>query len=282
MATPHDVQSIGPGAAGTTAAESASAKAPTSDQLRLLAAQFEALLMGQMLKQMQSSMWGDDEEADAGFAKGPLADAMYSELSLALSRSGGLGMAESMLAPLLRQSGGVGEGIGGSIADRLSPDALEAAGLPPSVSPGLSPFVPAGVPLASPTSLGQVTSSFGWRQDPFAKALKFHKGTDIAMPAGQEVPSAQSGKVTFAGEQSGYGFTVVVEHEPGLSTRYAHLSAIDVSVGDAVLLGQTIGKSGASGRATGPHLHFEVIDDGRPIDPEEGLARLGTSLQRND
>ncbi len=78
-------------------------------------------------------------------------------------------------------------------------------------------------------SLGPTTSAFGWRQDPFNGAMKFHKGTDIAMPVGQEVPVARAGQVTFAGEQSGYGMTVVVGHGPGLSTRYAHLSEILVA-----------------------------------------------------
>lgn len=281
MATPNDIQSLALGSADATQAGAAATKAPTPDQLRLLAAQFEALLMGQMLKQMQTSMWGDDEDGDVGFAKGPLADAMYSELSLALSRAGGLGLAESMVAPLLRQTTDGGEAAAGSVFDGVGPAALDSSGLP-LTAPALSPLVPAGLPVASPTALGPISSSFGWRQDPFAKALKFHKGTDIAMPAGQDVPVAQSGTVSFAGEQSGYGLTVVVEHEPGLSTRYAHLSALDVRAGDSVALGQTIGKSGASGRATGPHLHFEVIEAGRPIDPGEGLARLGTSLQRFD
>jgi murein DD-endopeptidase MepM/ murein hydrolase activator NlpD len=143
-----------------------------------------------------------------------------------------------------------------------------------SLEPGTS-----GFSLASPASLGRATSGFGWRQDPFTSATRFHRGTDIAMPVGQDVPVAQAGKVTFAGEQAGYGLTVLVEHGSGLSTRYAHLSQTLVTAGDQVTLGQTIGKSGATGRATGPHLHFEVLAQGSPIDPSIGLARLGTSVQ---
>jgi murein DD-endopeptidase MepM/ murein hydrolase activator NlpD len=195
-----------------------------------------------------------------------------------------------MLAPQLRQAGAAA-GIDTSAVGTPGRDAFEA----PAIAMPALPVVPAvAVPVVSaltapvtsevvsPVRLGPVSSAYGWRQDPFGKAMKFHKGTDIAMPAGQDVPVAQSGRVAFAGEQSGYGLTVVVEHEPGLSTRYAHLSAVDVAAGDAVILGQTIGKSGASGRATGPHLHFEVIDEGRPVDPALGLARLGTSLQAVD
>lgn len=246
----------------------------TPEQLKMLAAQFEAMLMGQMLKQMQSSMFGDDDDADAGFAKGPLADAMYSELSQALSRAGGVGLGDSMLAPLLRQAEQMG------IATDASSDAM-AMPMPMVTTPGVA--LPAPSSFSTPAfSLGKVSSAFGWRSDPLNGAMKFHKGMDIAMPVGQEVPVAQAGRVTFAGEQSGYGLTVMVEHRPGLVTRYAHLSELGVAAGDAVADGQTIGKSGASGRVTGAHLHFEVLEDGQPVDPTDRLARLGTAVQGTD
>jgi murein DD-endopeptidase MepM/ murein hydrolase activator NlpD len=78
--------------------------------------------------------------------------------------------------------------------------------------------------------------------------------------------------VTFAGELSGYGLTVVVEHSDGRATRYAHLSGIDVQVGQEVGAGEVIARSGASGRATGPHLHVEVIDGGKAVNPAEILG----------
>jgi murein DD-endopeptidase MepM/ murein hydrolase activator NlpD len=88
------------------------------------------------------------------------------------------------------------------------------------------------------------------------------------------VPVAAAGRVVRAATQGGYGLTVVVEHAPGLQTRYAHLSASLVRVGDEVTAGQPIGRAGRSGRATGPHLHFEVIQDGQRIDPELAAARF--------
>lgn len=252
---PSAIRPLNPAGAG-------SAQAPTSpEQLKALAAQFEAMLMSQMLQQMQSSMF-DDKDTDTGFAKGPLADAMYSELSLALSRAGGVGVAESMMGSLLRdtqtstvETGSIGE---------LSPSSFSLA------APDLS-----GRALDPTTFGGPISSEFGWRRDPLNGAMKFHKGTDIAMPVGRDVPVARAGEVSFAGEQQGYGMTVVVDHGPGLSTRYAHLSEISVVPGEQLAEGQTLGKSGATGRVSGPHLHFEVLEEGRPVDPAVSMARLG-------
>jgi murein DD-endopeptidase MepM/ murein hydrolase activator NlpD len=98
-------------------------------------------------------------------------------------------------------------------------------------------------------------------------ATKFHNGIDLAMPVGDDVPAARAGEVISAGELPGYGKTVVVKHDDTTSTRYAHLSTILVTPGDMVAAGQTIARSGASGKATGPHLHFEVLRDGRSVDP---------------
>ena len=200
------------------------------ERLRALAAQFESLLLSQMLKEMRASMF--DDEGETGLGSGPLADTLFSELSLALSRTGGIGLADSVLNPLVRQT---------------------------------------GLGQATPTVAGPVTSGYGWRQDPIDGGRKFHKGIDIALPVGQDVPAVQGGRVSFAGEQSGYGLTVVVDHADGRATRYAHLSGIDVQVGQEVDAGQRIARSGASGRATGPHLHVEVIEAGRTVNPAEML-----------
>ena len=116
--------------------------------------------------------------------------------------------------------------------------------------------------MASP-----VSSKFGWRQDPFTGAAQFHNGVDIAVAYGQDVKAAASGTVAFAGVQNGYGNTVVIDHQGGRQTRYAHLSQEFVRAGDSVTEGQVLGKSGNSGRSTGPHLHFEMLVNGRPVDP---------------
>lgn len=266
----HDLTAIA-GTTETGAIDAQKPRAPSPGQLKVLAAEFEAMLMSQMLKQMQSAMFGDDDDDSSGFATGPLGDALYTDLAGALSRAGGFGFADSMLASLMRQTMPVEtEALG------------EIGGAKPLVDLPLEDLTPAPFGLASPIALGPISSAFGWRQDPLGKTMKFHEGTDIRMPIGQDVPVAQAGRVTFAGEQGGYGLTVTVEHGAGVATRYAHLSSVDVAVGESVALGQTIGKSGASGRVTGPHLHFEVLEGGTPVDPALGLARLGTSVKKTE
>jgi murein DD-endopeptidase MepM/ murein hydrolase activator NlpD len=116
---------------------------------------------------------------------------------------------------------------------------------------------------------GEVTSAFGWRRDPFTNRMKFHQGVDLRAAYGQEVQAASKGIVVFSGDQGGYGTSVVVEHADGTRTRYAHLSATLVRKGDQVGAGEPVGRAGRSGRATGTHLHFEVIGrDGRRMEPQ--------------
>jgi murein DD-endopeptidase MepM/ murein hydrolase activator NlpD len=90
---------------------------------------------------------------------------------------------------------------------------------------------------------------------------------DLRAAYGEPIGAADGGTVVFAGEQRGYGQTVVVEHAGGVRTRYAHLSSLMTEAGADVKAGEAIGRAGRSGRATGTHLHFEVTQDGRPIDP---------------
>ncbi len=122
------------------------------------------------------------------------------------------------------------------------------------------------LPKAWP-ALGYISSWYGGRPDPFSGGREFHTGIDISAPTGTRVSSTGDGIVLFAGVQSGYGYTVIVSHGYGIATRYAHLSAMMVRVGQPVKMGDTIGLVGNTGRSTGPHLHYEVIVDGRPVNP---------------
>jgi len=108
---------------------------------------------------------------------------------------------------------------------------------------------------------GQISSPFGNRKD------GFHYGLDIACPIGRTIQAAESGKVDFVGWLQGYGRTVLLKHGNGIKTRYAHTSKILVNKGETVNKGQKIAEIGNSGRSTGPHLHFEIIIDGKPRDP---------------
>lgn len=120
-----------------------------------------------------------------------------------------------------------------------------------------------------------ITSGFGMRMHPIFKTLKFHSGIDIGAAQGVEVYSSDDGEVIFAGVNGGYGNLVKISHNNGLSTYYAHLSIINVAVGDNVKKGQLIGRVGSTGNSTGPHLHYEVRLNESPQDP---VAYLGLVL----
>ncbi|MDX6528101.1 MAG: hypothetical protein QOH41_391 [Blastocatellia bacterium] len=120
--------------------------------------------------------------------------------------------------------------------------------------------------------MGKLESGVGGRRNPFGgRGFEFHEGQDIDAARGTPVEVAASGRVTIAGWQRGYGNVVYVDHGAGLSTRYGHLSEIDVSVGQSVTRGQTIGLVGSTGRSTGPHLHYEVRINNQPVDPRPYL-----------
>lgn len=122
------------------------------------------------------------------------------------------------------------------------------------------------------------TSPFGVRTDPFVGSKAFHSGLDLAASTGTGVLAAGAGRVSFAGKRSGYGILVEIDHGDGIVTRYGHLSGILVKVGDKVSTGDVIASSGSTGRSTGPHLHFEVRRDDKPVDPNAFL-NAGRSLQ---
>jgi murein DD-endopeptidase MepM/ murein hydrolase activator NlpD len=114
-------------------------------------------------------------------------------------------------------------------------------------------------------ALGWTSSGYGYRKDPFTDVLQFHRGVDIAAAAGSPVRAALDGKVTAVAEDPVLGLYVVVRHQIGFSTVYGHLQQALVRPGAAVARGQRIALVGSSGKATGPHLHFEVRKAGRPV-----------------
>jgi murein DD-endopeptidase MepM/ murein hydrolase activator NlpD len=123
------------------------------------------------------------------------------------------------------------------------------------------------VPGGRPVTQGWISSYFGKRTDPFNGRTAYHRGVDFAGPAGSQVVSVASGVVTYAKERFGYGKTVEINHGNGYVTRYAHNQKVLVGVGDTVQKGQAISLIGSTGRSTGPHLHFEVLKQGRAVDP---------------
>ncbi|HXG92355.1 MAG TPA: M23 family metallopeptidase [Blastocatellia bacterium] len=118
----------------------------------------------------------------------------------------------------------------------------------------------------------RVGSLFGYRRDPFTRRAKFHSGVDIKARWGDAVGASQAGVVQFVGWHNGYGNMVIVDHGGGVTTYYAHLSSFDVYEGDRVARGTIVGRAGSTGRATSPHLHYEVRIDGNPVNPFQTIA----------
>jgi murein DD-endopeptidase MepM/ murein hydrolase activator NlpD len=134
------------------------------------------------------------------------------------------------------------------------------------------------VPYRKPV-IGEVefTSGFGVRSDPFLGRPAMHTGLDFRAAMGDPVRATANGKVVSSGWSGGYGRMVEIDHGNGLSTRYGHLSEINVKVGDVIRIGQVIGAVGSTGRSTGPHLHYETRIDGDAVDPQKFL-RAGVRL----
>jgi murein DD-endopeptidase MepM/ murein hydrolase activator NlpD len=138
------------------------------------------------------------------------------------------------------------------------------------------------LPVSAPLQSFEVSSPFGVRGDPENGHSSFHTGIDLRAPYMSPVYATAPGVVTYAGYRDDYGKVVEIDHGNGLATRYAHLSRYTVSVGQQVAGHAQIGFLGSTGRATGPHVHYEVLVNGEPQDPEKflGLARLVSAVER--
>ena len=122
-------------------------------------------------------------------------------------------------------------------------------------------------PEGRPVAKGFISSYFGERADPFDGLETFHKGVDFAGTVGSPVTAVAAGVVTWAGERTGYGKLIEINHGDGFTTRYAHNERTLVTVGQTVKRGESVALMGSTGRSTGPHVHFEVLRNGRQVDP---------------
>jgi murein DD-endopeptidase MepM/ murein hydrolase activator NlpD len=129
------------------------------------------------------------------------------------------------------------------------------------------------VPSREPIANSYITSGFGGRADPIQGGSQFHKGIDFEADVGDPVLSVADGVVSFAGVRSGYGYVVEVDHGNGYVTRYAHNSRLTRKVGELIRAGQEIAKAGSTGRSTGAHVHFEVWENGRYVNPKKFLSQ---------
>ena len=233
-------------------------------QVARLAAEFESLLLSNIFRDMRSAgRWSDEDSTDT-LGAGAFGQTFDTELARTLSQAGGFGLSGFLQQALNRYGGGAPA----AAPPAAAPEAAIAA-------PPLAPARPvegeregggsADKGLQKPSA--SLTSAFGWRRDPLTGQSTFHRGVDLKAAEGDPVSATGSGSVVFSGRNGGYGNSVVIEHANGLQTRYAHLSAALVHVGDQVNEGQQIGRAGHTGRATGPHVHYEVLAQGRAVDP---------------
>ncbi|WP_054944665.1 peptidoglycan DD-metalloendopeptidase family protein [Novosphingobium sp. KN65.2] len=137
----------------------------------------------------------------------------------------------------------------------------------------------ASIPQVKPAKVAYVSSSYGYRSDPFTGGAAFHAGLDFPGPKGSPIYAAAKGKITFVGGRQGYGNCIEISHGNGLMTRYGHLSAFKAKVGQKVDAGTVIAAMGSTGRSTGSHLHFEVRVNGRPVNPRPFLE-AATNVQQ--
>jgi len=215
------------------------------------------------------------------------------QLAQRISESGGIGLANAIYHQLVRSAL---DGAGAEEDALPASSAIEKIVAPlPRASAGDSahpvkaashparaeapPKPSASVELQPPLE-GRISSTFGARRDPIDGSHRRHQGVDIAAPRGTPIRAAADGMVIFSGRQRGYGKTVVIEHADGTRTRYAHAERLFVKAGDQVSGQQEIAAVGSTGRATGPHLHFEVERDGKRLNPEAVLAKVSTLARR--
>jgi murein DD-endopeptidase MepM/ murein hydrolase activator NlpD len=240
------------------------------DGLQKAAQEFEAVFINYLLKVMRETI------EDSGLMEGGLGNATYTEmfdqeLSLSLARRGSLGISKLILQGVTKsEAEKSSEATGETSGEKLSSPSDKKS----PAEEGDHEISDIQLPIQAP-----ISSRFGFRSDPFTHRNRFHKGIDLAAPSGTSVKAPLSGTVLSAGFESGYGNSVVIQHPGGLKTRYAHLGAIAVKTGDSISSQQVLGSVGDTGRSTGPHLHFEVMRDGKTVDPLSGNETRVANLE---
>jgi murein DD-endopeptidase MepM/ murein hydrolase activator NlpD len=220
---------------------------PSPEKLRAVCQELESLFLYRLLQEMRATVPEGPLHGEGEDVYQSIAD---QQVAMALAKGGGMGLADM----LFKQLSG------------------EKLNLPRPVSPATGAeqyrrFEPATEETLRAPVRGQVTSGFGLREDPIDGSTRYHRGVDIAAPEGTPIRPAASGKVVFSGPRGGYGNLVIVEHEGGVQTCYGHCSKLLVAAGEEVTPGRSVALVGQTGRATGPHLHFEVRREGEAVNP---------------
>jgi murein DD-endopeptidase MepM/ murein hydrolase activator NlpD len=203
-----------------------------------VAEEFASLMLMEMLKAMRATLSEEGPDGQPSTGRSTYTSLADVEVTRALAKRDGIGLASFIERAL----------------EKVTKTPVHAE----------SPQVPV---------TGVVSSEFGVRSDPLDGDERFHAGVDIAAPAGSPVTTVAAGKVVFSGWANGYGNLIAIDHGNGVVTRYAHTQESLVTEGQHVVAGQEVARVGSSGRSTGPHLHFEVRQDGEPVDPRVFLSR---------
>ena len=242
----------------------AAAPAPPTDKaksVQLAAKKLEAFFLRTMLTEARPKGGG---ALDGGFAGDTFKQMLDEALADKMAAAGGIGMTQ-MFAKQLGKADEVAGPTAAPVGDAPRPAATNPID-------GFDAAAMAGAPHFILPVVGRASSGYGLRNDPIHGGMVNHPGFDLAAATGTEVAAAAGGTVVHAGPAGTYGNLVTLRHVNGFETRYAHLSAVDVKVGDRVEAGQDVGKVGTTGYSTGPHLHFEVRHDGETIDPAPFLS----------
>lgn len=235
------VRPLGPNSPAAPGAPDADAK-----QLQATARDLEGVFVGMMFEEMAKTV----EEADGLYPKTPGRDVYEGWFRTEIAQ---------------RWAKGGGAGLGDQIAKSLGADAPAPR--------------PVGPRFGSPAD-GPVSSTFGPRVHPVTGHRDFHEGVDLAVPVGSPVRSPFPGKVVAVAEDPHLGLAITVEHPGGYRSVYGHTEASLVKVGQSVAAGEVIGRSGQSGRVTGPHLHFALYHQGKAVDPSRWVSIRGPLTPR--
>jgi len=258
---------IGPSIGSSALADAQDAKSADAAKTGEAARNLEAYLWRQVLAEVTPDQKG---LLGGGFAGSTFQEMFQGAMADAIAASGGTGLAAELEKQMqtgvsAKQPIDSLKPVDGGIALHRSVGARGISAAYPS----------AGTALTVLPVQARRTSPFGHRPDPIDGTMDFHTGLDLGAHAGAAVKAAGGGKVVRASDAGGYGNLVIIDHGHGLETRYAHLQGFSVKVGDVVNAGDVVGQVGATGRVTGPHLHFEVRRDGQPVDPSGEINGLG-------
>ena len=239
---------------------------------REAAQQFETYMARILVREMRKTV---PDGLFSGPAMDMFSDLFDEELAERISNGGSLGLADALLRSM-PGSEDAAVGVSGRRAlraytgrEELGPlAALRARRGGEGHRSGILPLI------------GRLTSGFGLRVDPLGDGHKHHKGVDIAASAGSPIGAVEGGVVTHAGWRGNYGNAVLVQHPDGTESLYGHCESLRVRVGQTVKPGQTIATVGSTGRSTGPHLHFELRENGEQVDPLRAYGwQLGDELE---